>query len=89
MPSIIIKDSEWWHNKILIEEFHAACRTVLRSAKDRYALAYADAGLDLEGEEEIACQCLYLLNNLGTWRGDEARVTKEVFRRLAKGWNKS
>jgi hypothetical protein len=74
-----------WLSMLMVKEFHGACRTVLRSAKDRYALAYANAGLGLVTEDEISCQCLYILNNLGGWRGEEARATKEIFHRLSKG----
>lgn len=68
-----------------MEKFYAACRMVLKSAKDPYAKAYADAGLGLSGAEEIQVQCLYILNNLASWRGDEARATKEIFRAISKG----
>jgi hypothetical protein len=67
-----------------IKTFHDACRTVLRSAKDEYGKSYANAGLTLSDEEEIRVQCLYILNNLGSWRGEEARNTKEIFKRFSK-----
>jgi hypothetical protein len=67
------------------EKFYAACRVVLKSAKDPYAKSYASAGLSLFGQRAIEVQCLYILNNLGSWRGEEARATKEVFRAISKG----
>ena len=36
-----------------------------------WAVAYARAGLDLEGED-LRVQCLYILNNITRWRGDTA-----------------
>lgn len=65
------------------DDFYAACRTVLRSAKDGYAKAYANAGLGLSDEGAISVQCLYILNNLGDWRGEEARATKLVFKQFS------
>jgi hypothetical protein len=68
-------------------DFHKACRVVLKSATGAYsdyAKAYASAGLSMRDDEEIRVQCLYILNNIGYWRGEEARVTKEILRRLSK-----
>lgn len=67
-----------------MKEFHDACRTVLRSASDGYAKAYANAGLNMYDREAIRVQCLYILGNLGQWRGDEARATKAIFKKFSK-----
>jgi hypothetical protein len=68
----------------MITEFYQACRVVLNEANDDYGKAYAYAGLTLTTDEEIQCQCLYILNNLGSWRGETARNTKAIFKKLSK-----
>ncbi|AXP07810.1 hypothetical protein SmphiM6_119 [Sinorhizobium phage phiM6] len=71
--------------------FHECCRKVLKAASKakpsamiQYAAAYARAGLGMHGKEEIRVQCLYLLSNLGTWRGDEAKEVKARLKELSK-----
>jgi hypothetical protein len=71
-------------NAAQVKMFHDACRTVLREAKDPYAKSYAQAGLTLASADAIKTQCLYIMSNLATWRGDEARKTKAVFVALSK-----
>lgn len=48
---------------------------IVGAAKDPYAVAYAQAGLLLSGVS-LRLQVRYVLNNLQTWRGEEARETK-------------
>jgi hypothetical protein len=74
-----------------ISDFHDACRTVLlnRSLPAlNYAVGYASAGLMLSDRASIIVQCLYILNNLSSWRGADARETRETFKRLSqpKNW---
>lgn len=64
--------------------FRKCCRAVLNNAKDEYAKSYANAGLQLQDHEEVEWQIAYILNNLGQWRGDEARAVKLEFKRIQK-----
>jgi hypothetical protein len=50
-----------------------------------YAKSYADAGLAGKGMtlEELKVQCLYVLNNLQQWRGEEAREAKRLLKDYA------
>ena len=47
-----------------------------------WAVAYARAGLDLEGED-LRVQCLYILNNITRWRGDTARWVRRTLKAFA------
>ena len=67
-----------------ISSFHDACHTVIAECPDGYAKAYATAGLDLTGAHHIRTQCLYILNNMGRWRGDTAQQCREAFKQLSK-----
>lgn len=79
-------------DKQKLEQFKADCRTILQDPKtDGYAKSYAQAGLQLEGQfpeselaEAVRVQCLYILNNLPTWRGDVARGVRARLKELSK-----
>jgi len=47
-----------------------------------WAVAYARAGLDLEGED-LRVQCLYILNNITHWRGDTATWVRRTLKAFA------
>ncbi len=49
-----------------------------------YAQAYAQAGLELEGEA-LKVQVMYVMCNLQYWRGDEARRCKKVLKEFIGG----
>lgn len=42
----------------------------------RFAAAYAREGRMMTDGKAIAVQAMYILSNLGGWRGEHARVTK-------------
>jgi hypothetical protein len=78
-----------------VRTFHQCCEKVVAAVVAskpgslmRYAAAYAQAGREMDDPEYIRVQCLYILNNLGHWRGEEAREVKATFKRLAtkKAW---
>jgi hypothetical protein len=53
-----------------------------------YAKAYANAalkspvtGVEMEGEE-LEVQVRYVLSNLGYWKGYQAQVTKDIFKKF-------
>jgi hypothetical protein len=59
-------------------------KRVLAVCKNPYAKAYAQAIFDYSMTgHELEVQVLYVLSNLSTWRGEEARRCKEELRRFA------
>lgn len=63
--------------------FVTACKLVVNFCTDDYAKAYAKAGIAMRSGDEIKMQCLYILNNMGHWRGPVAKQCREVFKRLS------
>ena len=47
----------------------------------QYAASYASAGKGMTGYERHV-QCLYILNNLSQWRGEEAKAVKEALKKF-------
>jgi hypothetical protein len=68
----------------LIERFRTCCNLVIEHCTDRYALAFAKAGLKFDGYHEIRSQALYIVANLNTWRGETARNTKKILREIGE-----
>ena len=56
-----------------------ALRIVFVECSNPYARSYANKGLYMEGEE-LDTQILYVLSNLGGWRGERAREVKKALR---------
>lgn len=48
-----------------------------------YAVNYAAVGIELEGDE-LRIQCLYVLNNMSHWRGDDAKKVKAILKAYTK-----
>lgn len=71
--------------------FNEACQRIIHAARQakpgaliHYAVAYAKAGLNMTDREMIRVQCLYILNNLQGWRGEEAKQVKATLNQFAK-----
>lgn len=71
-------------------DYRKACDTVMQAAIDKpknyllqYAHTYARAGKYMVGEERRV-QCLYILNNMTSWRGDDAKAVREVLKFFSK-----
>lgn len=68
---------------------HMALLDILEDWEDRhskslnYAFEYAKAGLYMHGEE-LATQCLYVLNNITHWRGTKAKKVRQVLKSYVK-----
>ena len=61
--------------------FHEACEFVLTQCPYQYAKAYAAAGLRLPADGEAArVQALYILSNMRSWRGEDARQVRIALR---------
>jgi hypothetical protein len=60
-------------------EFVDLCQRVVGDpgCKNPYARSYAETGIALcVTREEIEVQCLYILNNISGWRGEEAKLVR-------------
>lgn len=60
--------------------FRAICTLILQSPTSPEAKAYARAGRVMTDPDAIESQALYLLSNLSTWRGEQARQAKTALR---------
>jgi len=59
--------------KVTVEEVHDAFRIIVKDGKHgspalNYAVGYAQYGLVLSHEPDLKIQCLYVLNNITSWR---------------------
>jgi len=78
------------HGALMHARLYARCN--LSKGDLAYAITYIDAiplAFDEYGRKGIGVQLLYVLNNLGVWRGDEARAAKLVMKKYAKEWGKT
>lgn len=70
-----------------VTEFHNACRTILAAPYTHalnYAIGYAETGLSMASPKAVQVQCLYILNNITSWRGENAKSVRETLKRLSK-----
>lgn len=56
---------------------------VVEERGNMVAISHKPTGKIMVGRE-LKVQLLYVLNNLGSWRGEEARAVKEVLKAYAK-----
>ena len=76
-------------NTEMLREFKEACNKIMDietkpGAMLNYGKAYAKAGLGLFTEKEIQVQIPYILSNLSTWKGEEAKKVKTTLKNLEK-----
>lgn len=68
------------------ENVHNALKTIIKNQESKalnYCVNYAKAGLCLRGET-LRVQCLYVLNNMVSWRGEEAKGVRLVLKEFVK-----
>ena len=68
------------------KEVTEALYTVVKNRQSRalnYAVNYAEAGIGMTGYE-LEVQCLYVLGNMTSWRGDEAKSVRETLKAFTK-----
>jgi len=61
---------------------HAALRDIVNNRTEKslnWAVNYAQAGLEMTGEE-LRVQCLYVLNNMTHWRGGLAKQVRTTLK---------
>lgn len=72
-------------------ELNKYIQIAIDNCKDPYAQAYLHKMIeawDQYGDEGLETQILYALNNMTTWRGEQARETKTFFKDFIKKMNK-
>jgi hypothetical protein len=58
-----------------------AIKLAKKEVKDCYAIAYLNKipdAINIDGTDGFKVQILYILNNLRTWKGENARQAKKV-----------
>jgi hypothetical protein len=68
------------------QEVHSALRTIIRNGESKalnYCVNYAKAGLYMY-EEVLRIQCLYVLNNMTHWIGEEAKEVRALLKAYTK-----
>jgi len=66
------------------EIFKIACRVTERECPDDFAKSYARVGIELQDAEAQRVQALYILSNIGSWRGSLANLIREIFQIIGK-----
>lgn len=66
-------------------KYRQACKAVIAHCPNRWAKAYAHAGLRLDNQEAIKVQALYLLCNIQHWRGAVAKKVRATLKERANG----
>lgn len=70
-----------------MHDFTTCCQAILASPKtNTYAKAYAQAGLDqCPTPHAREVQALYILNNISSWRGPDAKAVREFLKTYSAG----
>lgn len=70
--------------------FDDCCRAVMKAADEAkpgaaitWAYGYARSGIGMTGDAR-SVQALYILNNIASWRGDEAKRVRAALKRFSK-----
>ena len=66
--------------------WNLCCQLVLKAkGTSAYAKAYAEAGLRMvEGGDLVRIQAMYLLSNIGHWRGERSKDVRAYLKALSK-----
>lgn len=74
-----------------IKTLNDAIKAARKETTNPVAKSYAEAAMSIAteyGTKGLACQLVYLLNNLQGWRGDRARKAKVIMRAFVYKWKK-
>lgn len=69
--------------KVSEGEVHNVLRSIVNNAHEKslnYAVNYARYGLEIGDPHELRVQCLYVLNNMTRWRGEEAKRVRATLK---------
>lgn len=83
------------NSKYMIEKYDQCVKEIKNCPKaNGYAKAYAINSSELlasghTAKEAIPVQCLYILNNIGSWRGPNAKTTRFTLKSLSKRESRS
>ncbi len=70
-----------------IEKFYQACQNIVDNQDQKalnWAVDYAKHGLTIHGLYEAKIQALYIISNITRWRGDVAKETRAILKKLTK-----
>lgn len=69
----------------VVNTFQGACALVVKGCPNPYARAYAEAGLGMIGQQDAEyTQALYILCNIGHWRGQDATAVRKFLNEFTK-----
>ena len=71
----------------MLKEFHKACQNIVDNQEEKalnWAVNYAKHGLTITELYEAKIQGLYILNNMTRWRGELAKETRAILKKLTK-----
>ena len=73
-------------NRISETQVHDCLRTIIKNQNEKslnYAVNYAKAGFCQSGHD-LKIQILYVLNNMVSWRGEEAKKVRQTLKQFIK-----
>ena len=68
------------------KQVYEALRKIVNNRQEKslnWAVDYAMTGLSMNGHG-LKIQCLYVLNNISRWRGDEAKEVRQILKNYSK-----
>lgn len=77
-------------SKVSESDVHDACQVIVNNSKSKapnYAINYAKVGITMSGHE-LYVQCLYILNNITHWRGEDAKAVRETLKVFVKDYRR-
>lgn len=69
--------------KASTDDVHKALQMIVDNSKEKslmWAVNYAKAGLCMTDGRELHVQCLYVLNNMQNWRGEQAKQVRSILK---------
>lgn len=72
--------------KVTEEDVRSALQTIVRHQEEKavnWAVNYAKAGIHMSGEI-LRVQCLYVLNNITHWRGEDAKRVRNTLKSFTR-----
>ncbi len=70
-----------------LKEFHKACQNIVDNREEKalnWAVNYAKHGLTITRLYDAKIQALYIISNITRWRGEVAKETRAILKKLTK-----
>ena len=68
-----------------LRDFHIACQNIVDHREEKslnWAVVRAEQGLASTNTGEVRTRALYIVSNITHWRGDIAKETKAILKRI-------